>query len=123
MGVEVLTGSVTKVEMRERDDIPYTFITEKQKSTIKCSNCLAPLVDIAVVDEKEQTFWELRSNCPHCKDKSFYIPFRGRWTWAGVEPEYTAIADSQFGQPIMVDNKMLIRVEFDTVKGPIAWKT
>lgn len=46
---------------------------------IKCSNCLAPLVDVWLIDKELDIRWKLKAECPHCGDYSFVYDIQGRY--------------------------------------------
>lgn len=46
---------------------------------LNCSNCLAPLADIWIVDKDFPVDWKFKAECPHCNDASFVKEVRGKF--------------------------------------------
>lgn len=57
--------------------------------TIKCSNCMAPLVDVWKKNKESEQFSSIRASCGHCGDRSFIREQEGEFYIGGTD--YTSI--------------------------------
>lgn len=58
-------------------------------TTITCSNCDAPLVQVWIRDENFKQETKIRVRCAHCGDRSFAVDVSGKFYLGGTD--YTGI--------------------------------
>lgn len=70
-------GSLEIKRSKPREN--FTGIKNEESIYLKCSNCLAPLAEILIVDKDFDMKWKFKADCPHCGDHSFIEEVKGRF--------------------------------------------
>lgn len=83
---------------------------------LKCSSCLAVLMDIWVTRPHEKEIWKVRASCPFCGDKSFVEEIKGGFHQGGYGKVKEDDAESDFPSTAVTDISVVGDTFFFTVK-------